>query len=142
MKTSREIFETARDRVRKHLNQWNDTLRDFPDLFDELEIQEIEPRFNNNDGCVDVSINGDANKLRAIWKQLRAAGYVPSSRPGPDDKASFSCFWEPGDKATYAPVWLNFHSTVCKTVQVGTKMVEQPIYEIQCDGPALDNLEG
>ena len=44
--------------------------------------------------------------------------------------------------------WMQFTSSVCKRVQVGTKTVEQPIYEVQCgalpdlieEAPAAANL--
>lgn len=34
-----------------------------------------------------------------------------------------------------ASVWLSFSSSVCVRVQVGTRTVEEPIYEIQCEEP-------
>lgn len=62
---------------------------------------------------------------------LRRSGFVPDARPKVKD-TSFQTHFRQTDGAT---VWLSFSSSVCKRVQVGTRTVEEPIYEVQCEEP-------
>jgi len=87
--------------------------------------------------CLDLRFAGDKHTLEGVFAALRRMNYVPSSRPKDDKLTDFSCWWEkdvePFDKSKQLRLWVNFTSTVCKRVKVGTKMVEQDVYEIVCE---------
>lgn len=99
------------------------------EIFNESDITVTNARLGGQ--CVDLSIAGDSEVLKKVFTIFRNRGYAPSDRPDENDKTSFSCFFNHPDWE--CRFWLSFTSTVCHRVQVGTKMVEQPIYEIRCE---------
>jgi hypothetical protein len=87
----------------------------------------LEPRLSTE---VDVSFAGDAARLATVVRILRTSGFeTRSERPKPGSTTWYAYFEHP-DCST--KVWLNFTSSVCKRVKVGTKMVEQDVFEVQC----------
>jgi hypothetical protein len=88
-------------------------------------------RANLGGQCVDLAIAGDSEILKRVFTIFRNRGYAPSNRPDENDKTGFSCFFNHPDFE--CRFWLNFSSTVCHRVQVGTKMVEQPVYKVVCE---------
>jgi len=80
---------------------------------------------------VNLNITGDYAVLKAIFHAFREAGYFPSDRPNELKQPSFSCYFNRPDHDFQ--FWVNFSSTVCKRVQIGTEMKEVPIYETVCE---------
>jgi len=87
-----------------------------------------EPDFSNK--AIDLSFAGDKHVLDGIFGAFRKLGYNPSSRPGQKPQSYFSCFWTNPDKQI--KYWMTFTSTQCTRIKVGTKMVEQDIFETVC----------
>jgi hypothetical protein len=81
------------------------------------------------DGHLNLSVTGDKHALTALIGILRRQGFDSKDRPQPG-QTSYSALWTNADGAA---VYIMFASTSCRRVQVGTKTVEQPIYEIVCD---------
>lgn len=80
---------------------------------------------------INVRFTGNKATLESYWKALRNAGYEPDDHIGTDKKPSyFSTKWR---KDGFTPIYMAFSSNVCRTVQTGTKMVEQAVYETVCD---------
>jgi hypothetical protein len=77
-----------------------------------------------------LSFSGTAGAFKQIWAFLRKEGYKPGSRPEEIRLSSFCTWWY---KEESMQIWFSFSSTQCKVVKVGTKMVEQAVYETQCD---------
>lgn len=88
-------------------------------------------RCNVDVNCIDIAITGDYAVLKAIFHAFRTLGYEPSDRPKEEKMSSFSTYFEGPDHE--CRFWLNFSSTLCKRVKIGTKMVEQPVYETVCE---------
>ena len=86
----------------------------------------------NIDGCtsLDLSIAGDHHVMNGVWGALRKLGYEASSRPEEKKIASYSCWFT---KTDWPRIWFQFSSTKCTRKKIGTKMVEQPIYETVCE---------
>jgi hypothetical protein len=80
-------------------------------------------------GSIDLSITGNKDDLRFLFKTLRSRGWNTQFRPTAH-AASYSGFWDHEDSELQ--IWVNFHSSVCKLVRTGTKLVEQPVYEVVC----------
>jgi hypothetical protein len=125
-----ERLDNQEERINVWLGSWHSLLQDHPGLFSKLEELEIEPRFNAHDGQVELSFTGDVTRLRLVWKALRAAGFKTEDHPKPKD-AQFMAYWRTEGELE-SVFWMYFTSTSCRTVQIGTKMVEQPVYETQC----------
>lgn len=136
----RETLVHTQVKFAKNVERWKKTLDSFPLLFESLEQIGLEPYFDSKDGCINLSFDGDSERLQRVWKELRIAGFKPGRQAPVEPASTFSTYWTHIEKDEgYAEVWMYFSSSVCHMVQVGTKMVEQPVYEVQC-GSALGEL--
>jgi hypothetical protein len=77
---------------------------------------------------VNFGVTGDANDLATFFRIMRTHKFEPDSRPKVGD-TTFSTRFRHHDGTVF---YLSFTSTVCRRVQVGTRTVEEPVYEIQC----------
>lgn len=135
VKTLLTLVENAKQ-YNRSAEKFRATIQARPELFAELEALDIDVRFDYQGGSIDVSFAGSGEKLGKVWGLLRRAGYSTDSRPKAGD-STFSAFWSAPDDLSR--VWLNFSSTVCKRVKVGTKMVEVAVYETVCEElPAIE----
>lgn len=130
-KTMLKLIEQAQ-KLKRHQEQFQQTVKKRPSLFRRLEEMDIDVRFSMDDGDINLSFTGDGEKFGTVWGELRRAGWSPNQRPEKDSKKSeFYTHWNHGDGL--CRFWMHFTSAICKRVQVGTKTIEQPIYEIQCE---------
>ena len=126
-------------KARQRWNSVKDFYRPIVNAFHRLGI---EPGLSND---VDVSFAGDAHKLASVVRILRTSGFdTQSARPKEGDTTWYARYVHPEVSVN---VWLYFTSSVCKRVKVGTKLVEQDVYETQCgDGnlseafPAVEQM--
>ncbi len=71
-----------------------------------------------------TSFKGDvAPVLRWLGKRGYKQTSTPTTYTGHETTRSYTC----------GAIHIQFSATSCKRVKTGTKMVEEPIYEIQCD---------
>ncbi len=126
-KTLLHLIE-RQQKAAKNFKEFKATVGAFPELFRGFENLDIEPGFGLDDNYISLAFAGDGAKLAAVWKLLRQHGYKNSCHPKKGD-TTFYAFWE---QEGHARFFMNFTSSVCRRVQVGTKLVEQPIYETQC----------
>jgi len=80
-----------------------------------------------------ISLIGTADDLEAACKILRDLGLTPDKKEKGEAPTASWYNWFKGVPDNGPCVYLDFHSRVCRRVQVGTRMVEKPVYEIQCD---------
>lgn len=119
----------------KHYKSFKQTVSELSELFRGLESLDIECGFNVDNDYITMSFAGDGPKLTLVWRLLRLHGYNTTDRPKKGD-TSFYAFWRQEGRAA---IFMNFSSTMCRRIQVGTKMVETPVYETQCgDLPTAD----
>lgn len=133
-KTMLELMKKSQQTA-KNGKLFRTTVTALPQLFRTFEEMDIEPRFDLDVGYISLPFAGDGHKLGEVWGLLRRHGYKTSLRPEKGQN-EFCAFWKRED---FAELFMHFTSTLCKRVQVGTKMVEQPIYETQC-GDLLPEL--
>lgn len=124
--------------LRGYVQKFNAFFRNHTGLIVELENLDLDLRFNFEDGCVDMTFAGDGDKFRVVWAALRRARFEPTSRPA-KGASSFATFFEFPLSSEYPRIWFSFSSTVCRRVKVGTRMVEQDVFETHCD--ALPEIE-
>lgn len=97
----------------------------------------IEPYMN--DDYVMVQATGDKTKLEQSFRILRSAGFnFNAARPKKGDSQWYAFFTH---SESETKIFFQFTSSVCKRVKVGTKMVEQDIYETQCGDITTDDPE-
>lgn len=126
-KTLLRVVEATQN-AKKWTALFQSTVNSHLGLFRWLEEQDLDVRFSLSDGDMNLSFTGDGPRLGKVWGELRRAGWAPNTHP----KKGESNFYTHWTKAGCATLWMNFTSSVCRRVQVGTQMVEQPIYEVQC----------
>jgi len=112
----------------KNLKAFKQVVSQKPELFRALEDMDIDPTFSLDVEYVTVSFAGDGEKLGKVWGLFRRHGYQTHSRPKKGD-TMFYAFW---DCKGHTQLFMNFSSTLCKRVQVGTEMKEVPVYQTQC----------
>lgn len=127
-KTMLKLVERTQS-AKRYAELFHLTVRQFAPLFRRLEELDIDLSFGMQDGDINVSFTGDGERLKTVWAELRRNGFEPAFRPKKGE-TEFSTFFQ---QAGFSQIWFRFSSTVCKRVQVGTHMVEQPIYETRCD---------
>lgn len=132
-KTLLRLIE-RQQKAAKNLKEFKHAVSTFPELFRGFEDLDIEPGFSLDGDYINLSFAGDGPKLAAVWKLLRQHGFKNSCHPKKGD-TTFYAFWE---REGHVQFFMSFTSTMCRRVQVGTKMVETPIYETQCGDVSAD----
>jgi hypothetical protein len=86
---------------------------------------------------VQISITGDYEMLLRTMRVLRSYGLNAEKRPA-EGEATYCAYWTAslddidGIDDRDVRVILDFSSTQCQRVQVGTKLQEVPVYEVRC----------
>ncbi len=84
---------------------------------------------------VAFTVRGDGELLAQAIRFFRTRGWVSQTEKPKPNSADYSCEFTHSEKVNEPRLALHWTSTVCKMVQVGTKMVEQPVYETVCAEP-------
>jgi len=109
------------------------TIREAAPLFVALESLEIDIRIDaNSTACIEIPFTGNGERLAEVWGLLRRAGWKLASNPPKKDDTTFNGIWAHQSDKRFADLWVSFTSTSCRRVQIGTQLVEQPVYEVQC----------
>jgi len=126
-KTLLRLVEQSQ-KTAKHAKEFRQTVGALPELFRTFEEMDIEPCFDLDNPYICLAFTGDGKRLGEVWGLLRRHGYKTDTHP---EKGSteFYAFW---DRPEVARLFMHFTSSMCRRVKVGTKMVEQDIYETQC----------
>jgi hypothetical protein len=97
-------------------------------LIDKFVALGHEPHFG--DSYLSINFTGDAKALADVVRALRNSGWdTKSDKPKPGD-TSWQAYYTKEDCKVDVFLW--FSSSVCRKVKVGTKLVEQDVYEVQC----------
>jgi len=97
------------------------------EAFEGIELQRVKLESE----CIDLSVSGGYDALKDCFRVFRTLGYEPENRPEEEKFSSFSTYFNHPEQQIQ--FWLSYTSTLCKMVRVGTKTVEQPIYEVVCE---------
>ena len=127
LKSDKEYYRNKREYYRTHKEA-------IKQLASELTL--LLPKDTPVTGACDgynitVRVAGGPAELKSIFRAFRKLGYDPSARPGIKPEESFSSYFrrEEGGPEFY----LYFSSTICKRIKIGSKMVEQAVYETVCE---------
>ncbi|MGD9590835.1 MAG: hypothetical protein AB7Q37_18465 [Pyrinomonadaceae bacterium] len=88
---------------------------------------------------LDIHLFGDKHALAEMVRVLRTRGFSTVNSPPKKGDNSWRAFFR--KDGVSVEIWLSFSSTVCRRVKVGTKMVEQDVYETVCDELTLPDTE-
>lgn len=126
-KTMLKVIEQAQ-KAKKYSALFHETVTSNAGLFRALEELDIDSSFCLSSGDINLTFTGDGPRIAAVWAQLRRSGYEPNRRPTKGEP-TFYTHWH---KKGFSTIWMQFASSVCRRVQVGTKTEEIAIYEVQC----------
>ena len=124
-------LEEAQEYARKKQRYYNLHKTEIERVARELQLGKALIRATVTNDSVDLSVTGNYGVLKDVFHFLRKLGYEPENRPTAEKTSSFSTYFNAPDKGLR--IWLNFSSTVCIRKKIGTKMVEQPVYETVCE---------
>ena len=102
-----------------------------------LTKQGIEPNYKEDD--ISIQFTGDAAKLRDAMDVIVAADFsTQSAAPKLGDTMWYGWFTR-----EYCPIklWVHFTSSVCTRKKIGTKMVEQDVYETICGDCTTESMQ-
>lgn len=98
-----------------------------------IVIQQYVVRFSFDTRSLDIAIAGDHHVFKGMFSALRKLGYDCQDKPKEKLISTWSCWWHHKEPDKHPTLWVSFSSTKCKRIKIGTKMVEQPIYETVCE---------
>lgn len=103
----------------------------------EITLLELEGEFYFY-SVLTLTTSGDRQKLVRIFRILRSFGYTCTSHRPQKDSTSWSGFFR---KPDHLSIHINFSSSVCQMVQVGTEMKEVPVYRVRCGDAELSEVD-
>ncbi len=127
-------------RLKKEFESFQRGLEAFDEYKEQLKpiiegIEKIDPEidmyWDGVESDLIISFTGNKHRLAEVVRVLRINGWVASSQPPKSNDSSWGSYFI--HAKTTATVWLYFTSSVCRRVQVGTQMVEQPIWGVRCE---------
>lgn len=90
------------------------------------------------DTDLNLRIVGDKHTLAEMVRALRTRGWSTTEAPPMKGSNQWTAWYSHDNCDTR--IFLIFTSKVCRRVQVGTKMVEQAVYETICDEITLPEM--
>jgi hypothetical protein len=120
-------LEQEKLNLAKKCQLW-ESIKDFYyPIINSLQYLGIEPKLSND---IDISFTGDAKKLATVIRIFRTHGFTSNSARPKQRDTSWVAFYTHPECPTR--IWLSFTSSVCQRVKVGTRLVEENIYEVRC----------
>lgn len=121
-------FSDAHGKLARRANEWNRRRSQHLKFVQEMVLLGCDL---NVDAQFDVffTLAGDKQKFLQLVRCHRRYGFKPTM----PEKGATSAFWRINDYSEELGMYLSFSSTVCHRVKVGTKTVEQDVYETRCE---------
>ena len=138
MMTILEILQDEQKNLNNRLERWEEHKDFLQPIIDSFKDDLTHTSLTNS---LDLHIMGDAALLAKVFKKLRSEGYELQS--GWERPKAGEISWSGYFKHQYVSekIWVNFTSSVCKRVQVGTRMEEIPVYEVRCNETVASDPE-
>lgn len=123
----------AHGKLARRANEWNRCKDRYLKFVQELVLLGCEL---STDAEFDMwfRVAGDKQKFLQIVRCHRRYGFKPNM----PEKGATTAFWRINDYSEQIGMYFSFSSTVCHRVKVGTKMVEQDVFETHCESIAPD----
>jgi hypothetical protein len=127
-------LDTQRQRVTDAFTYWDEHSARMLPVLEAMEEHIIYMSPTSYD--LNITVSGDYAVLLKCLRAFRSNGFM--SREVPEKgQGSFSTYFrdrrDDGTDRSDAKFFFTFSSTQCRQVKVGTKMVQQDVYEIICD---------
>jgi hypothetical protein len=126
-KVLQSIADARADLASKETN-WLASKATLIPVLEKLSALGAEPYMLYSDSMM-ASITGDVHQLTDAIRALRTGGYKADIKP--ERKSSSFCA-RYAHKTSNVGIYLNFSSSVCRRVKVGTKTETVDVYEVRC----------
>jgi hypothetical protein len=123
----------AHGKLARRANEWNRCKGKYLKFVQEMILLGCELS-TDSDFDFHFRVAGDKQKFLQLVRCHRRHGFKPDM----PEKGATSAFWRINERSDQIGMYLSFSSTVCHRVKVGTKMVEQDVYETQCESIVPD----
>lgn len=104
----------------------------------DMALATVPPQAITNTSVDYIGLNiyaaGDKHDLAGVIRALRVNGFKLEGEPPAKSTPSWTGFFY---NLARACIYVSFSSKVCRRVKVGTKMIEQDVYETVCDETTL-----
>ena len=124
----RDFLNKQQQQLKDLQSKWNEDEPIFEPLLKKLEALKLEDLTLSND--LDLRFTGNAERLTVVIRALRTSGFESKGEGPKKNQPQYSNYYRHPKANTN--VWLFFTSSICRCVQIGTKTIEQPIFEIVC----------
>jgi hypothetical protein len=125
----------SHDKVARRAQQWLVAKTRYLRFVQEMVLLGCELNMDS-DFDVHFRIAGDKEKFLQLVRCHRRHGFKPEMPA----KGATSAFWRITKYGSDIGLYFQFSSTVCHRVKVGTKMIEQDVYETHCESIVPDEL--
>lgn len=118
----------AHSKLARMANEWNRCKGQYLKFVQEMVLLGCELS-TDSDFDIHFRVAGDKQKFLQLVRCHRRYGFKPEMPA----KGATTAFWRINGRDAQMGMYFSFSSTVCHRVKVGTKMVEQDVYETQCE---------
>lgn len=131
-----QLREQALALQKKRLH-WHQSKAIVLPVIQELVKQGIEPGITQN--YIDVSFAGDAPKLKAAIRAMMQGGFRTTADPPKPGDTQWYGFFRRED--SQIEIFVNFTSSVCVRKKVGTRTVQEDVYEVICGDCGVESMQ-
>jgi len=129
-KTSLKEAKLRKKRIEKFISDYSDEINRIQNGAEAIKQWLIDVTIDTSSESLDFSYAGDKLVLKGIYNTFRKLGYKTSKTPQ-ENATEFTAYWT--HEESDMRIWIKFTSTVCTRKKVGTKMVEQDVFETVCE---------
>lgn len=124
--------------AKNRLANWENNREEILPIIESLAPLEVDAEMCAWNSQVNLTVIGGKAKLVDVFRILRTAGYKCSDdRPRANDSSWYGTFAKEGRALSF---WVRFTSSVCVMVKVGTKTIEEDVYEVRCGEGVGDQM--
>lgn len=124
----------AHDKLARRASEWNTCKGQRLKFVQEMVLLGCDLS-TDSDFDLHFRVAGDKQKFLQLVRCQRRYGFKPTM----PEKGATSAFWRINEYAEQMAMYFSFSSTVCHRVKVGTKTVEQDVYETRCESFVPDD---
>lgn len=118
----------AHGKLTRMANEWSRCKDRYLKFVQEMVLLGCELS-TDSDFDIHFRVSGDKQKFLQLVRCHRRYGFKPEMPA----KGATTAFWRINDRNEQIGMYFSFSSTICHRVKVGTKMVEQDVYETRCE---------
>jgi len=129
MTTIEQSLAASADLLARRMAFWANNKAELTPMIAHATILWPEIEFSVSPTGLDISLVGSMGDLLGLLSNLEKDGYAVSNELPEESKTYWSTYL---NKVGSPQLWVYWSNKFCERVQVGTRMVEEPVYEVRC----------